>query len=232
MSGIACSHNEVQSPVYGAELVDSASSLPAYSFMSNSYYSTRNPSQWFEMGSSRGGISSWETMSHEVGAVTQAVIYPYPERTVYTYLDELGYSNTVAQFLDIVRSQARGSWNTNFTADAINDYLRRGFARLKVTTLSLPDGIIGEPYTCQLEHYGGRDTNWWSLAQGSLPAGLELLSNGVVRGTPLDPAFESFTVQVEDPSGATDEMPLELLVVPEPALAGLLLLGCAVWPRV
>ena len=219
MSGIAWSHNEVQSQVYGAKIVDADSSLSAYTLASNSYYSSRSPSQWFEVGSSMTGISGWETMSHEVGAVTQAVIYPYPNRTVYTYLESLGYSNTVEQFLSIVRSQARGSWNTNFTADAINDYLRRGFACLRVTTTNLPNGIIGEPYACPLQHYGGRDTNWWRLAQGGLPAGLALSSNGVISGTPVDPAFASFRVLVEDPSGARDEMPLELVIVPEPALA-------------
>jgi hypothetical protein len=158
-----------------------------------------------------------------ISLLAALVFYPYPERTVYTYLESLGRSNTVEEFLAAVRSQRRGNWDTNFTACAINDYLRRGFARLCVTTTNLPNAILGETYAAALQHYGGRDSNWWSLAQGSLPDGLALSSSAVISGTPSQLVFATFHVRVEDTSGARHETPLELIVVPEPAFACLLL---------
>ena len=219
MSGIAWEHNEVQSPIYGNRLVESDATLGAFTFQSNSYYSSTAPGLWFQIGGTDAGIAGWETAFSEAGAVTQAVIYPYPERTVYTYLESLGRPNTAVEFITAVRSQSRENWNTNFTAFAINNYLRRGFARLRVTTTNLPNGIAGQTYEYALQHCGGRESNWWTLAQGSLPEGLALAADGVIDGMPTSVTSCVFTAMVADTSGAHDYATYTLAVVPEPALA-------------
>jgi hypothetical protein len=58
-------------------------------------------------------------------------------------------------------------------------------AALSVTTTSLPSGQVGTAYTATLAATGGTAPLTWSLAAGSLPAGLSLTpSTGVITGTP------------------------------------------------
>jgi hypothetical protein len=58
-------------------------------------------------------------------------------------------------------------------------------AALAVTTASLPGAQMGKPYTATLTATGGTPPLRWSLAAGSLPAGLALApSSGVISGTP------------------------------------------------
>ena len=55
----------------------------------------------------------------------------------------------------------------------------------------------GIPYSQTLTATGGTGSNTWSLASGSLPAGLSLSAAGVISGTPSG-AGSTFTVQVAD----------------------------------
>ncbi len=77
---------------------------------------------------------------------------------------------------------------------------------LMVTTTTLPAGIVGLPYSTTLAASGGTPPYTWSLATGSLPAGLSLAPNsGVISGTPTIATTSSFTVQVTD-SGSPSQM--------------------------
>jgi hypothetical protein len=53
-----------------------------------------------------------------------------------------------------------------------------------VVTTTLPDGVLGAPYSQPLSASGGDGSYTWSLSAGELPAGLTLLPNGVVGGSP------------------------------------------------
>ncbi|HEX5308872.1 MAG TPA: Ig domain-containing protein [Solirubrobacteraceae bacterium] len=67
---------------------------------------------------------------------------------------------------------------------------------LSVTSSSLPTGQVGTPYTAQLAASGGLGSYTWSVASGSLPAGLTLnAATGAISGTPTG-AGASFTVSV------------------------------------
>jgi hypothetical protein len=67
--------------------------------------------------------------------------------------------------------------------------------RLVVTTPSLPDAALGQAYTSTALTASGGTVSSWSLASGTLPAGLTLGSNGVISGTPTQSGTFSFTVQ-------------------------------------
>ena len=54
------------------------------------------------------------------------------------------------------------------------------------------------PYSVKLSAAGGITPYQWSLASGSLPAGLKLKSTGVLSGTTTATGLDSFTVQVTD----------------------------------
>lgn len=82
---------------------------------------------------------------------------------------------------------------------------------LQITTASLPGATQGTPYTVTLAASGGGSLTW-SLADGSLPAGLTLGPNGVVSGTPSAPGSYTVTVRV-DSGGRSSSKRLQLVVV-------------------
>jgi hypothetical protein len=55
---------------------------------------------------------------------------------------------------------------------------------LAVSTSSLPQGQVGASYSGTLAATGGTAPYHWSLASGSLPAGLSLATTGTITGTP------------------------------------------------
>ena len=69
---------------------------------------------------------------------------------------------------------------------------------LAVSTTSLPGGTAGTAYSQALSATGGTTPYTWSLASGTLPAGLALSAGGTISGTPKTAGTSTFTVQVSD----------------------------------
>jgi hypothetical protein len=85
---------------------------------------------------------------------------------------------------------------------------------LAITTSSLPSGTVGTAYSQTLAATGGKAPRTWSLASGTLPAGLSLgASTGVISGTPTAAGTASFTVRVTDYIGATASKALSIAIV-------------------
>jgi hypothetical protein len=68
--------------------------------------------------------------------------------------------------------------------------------QLSVSGEALPEGVVGAPYDHTLAVSGGSGSYTWSVASGSLSAGLSLSSAGVISGTPTGAGTSDFTVQV------------------------------------
>ena len=88
---------------------------------------------------------------------------------------------------------------------------------LSINTLQLPGGVAGAPYSRALSASGGTQPYTWSVASGTLPAGLTLdPASGVISGTPTKAVSASFSVTVTD-SGNRPRVfttqPLNLVVV-------------------
>jgi hypothetical protein len=78
-------------------------------------------------------------------------------------------------------------------------------ANLVITTSSLPDGVVGTPYSQTLAATGGLTPYSWAVVSGSLPAGLSLNSStGEISGTPTTEETANFTVEVTDSQGTPD----------------------------
>ena len=70
---------------------------------------------------------------------------------------------------------------------------------LSISTVGMPDGVVGAPYSQTLAASGGTGPYTWSVATGALPAGLSLdPTTGVISGTPSKAAASTFTVTVTD----------------------------------
>jgi uncharacterized repeat protein (TIGR01451 family) len=70
-----------------------------------------------------------------------------------------------------------------------------------ITTTSLPDDIVGRPYSAALDAFteNPRPLLTWRVIHGSLPPGLGLASDEAVTGTPTQAGTFTFTVEVHDP---------------------------------
>lgn len=78
-----------------------------------------------------------------------------------------------------------------------------GAPSVVVTQTTLPDARQGEAYDQQLTAAGGTAPYAFSVANGTLPAGLILSSTGRLSGTPTASGTASFTVRAIDASSGT-----------------------------
>ena len=82
-----------------------------------------------------------------------------------------------------------------------------------IITTTLPAGTLGQPYNQTLQAIGGTGARTWSISAGSLPQDLNLDSTtGVISGTPTVPGPSSFTVQVLDAAGQSDQQALSIVI--------------------
>ncbi|RJS21998.1 endonuclease [Corallococcus sp. H22C18031201] len=82
---------------------------------------------------------------------------------------------------------------------------------LSVTTTTLADATVGQPYSVTLAASGGRLPRTWSFS-GALPVGLSLSPDGVLSGTPSVQGQASFLVIVRDANNLSDSRTLSLAV--------------------
>ncbi len=81
-----------------------------------------------------------------------------------------------------------------------------------VTTPSLPDANVNQPYTSPGLTATGATVTSWTLAGGTLPAGLTLGTNGVITGTPTQSGTFAIKVQANATGGsATKDLSLFVL---------------------
>ncbi len=84
---------------------------------------------------------------------------------------------------------------------------------LSITTSSLPNGRTGTAYSQTLAATGGTTPYTWSLASGTLPAGMTLAaSTGVISGTPTTVGTATFTARVTDAASRTATRSLSITV--------------------
>ena len=85
-----------------------------------------------------------------------------------------------------------------------------------ITTMTLPDGMVGTPYNHQL-HANGEGFILWEIISGALPAGLTLKeTTGEISGTPTADGIVTFTVKATNSVG-NDNKELSITIAKAPA---------------
>ncbi|HVA09837.1 MAG TPA: G1 family glutamic endopeptidase [Acidimicrobiales bacterium] len=74
---------------------------------------------------------------------------------------------------------------------------------LTITTTALPNATLGISYSATLTASGGTTPYVWTITSGSLPAGLNLSSNGAITGTSSVSGNSTFAVRVTDAATPT-----------------------------
>jgi virginiamycin B lyase len=88
-----------------------------------------------------------------------------------------------------------------------------------VTAPTLPLGVVGSLYSQHLAASGGTPPYKWSLASGSLPAGVSLSTDGTLGGAPSGTGTSSFSVNVTDSGSNTLSQSFSVTVYPAQAFS-------------
>ncbi|HEY4009538.1 MAG TPA: putative Ig domain-containing protein, partial [Acidobacteriaceae bacterium] len=89
---------------------------------------------------------------------------------------------------------------------------------LSISTTNLPSAQAGTGYNSTLSASGGTPGYTWSVASGSLPAGLTLSSAGVISGTPTASGTSSFSLSVSDSSSPAQSQTVTFSIVVLPVI--------------
>jgi large repetitive protein len=87
---------------------------------------------------------------------------------------------------------------------------------LTITSSSLPDGAVNQPYSQALGASGGSSGYVWAQTGGQLPDGVSLASSGTLAGTPQSTGLYTVGVQVFDSSGGQALGAVSINIQPEP----------------
>jgi hypothetical protein len=90
---------------------------------------------------------------------------------------------------------------------------------LVIQTVSLSETTAERDYSQSLVAVGGVSPYSWSIASGSLGAGLNLSASGVISGRPASPGTSVFVVRVTDAAGQSVTRTLAITVKPADKLA-------------
>lgn len=116
----------------GGFAIASDSWVTGLSLWNNTYYSAApNPPDiwsrgWFSLGSSVTS-EEWATATGEAGLTERQMSFVDPERSIETYMGTLGGTPSYQAFIDEAVQQSRLTWRPEFTAEAVNAYIRDGF---------------------------------------------------------------------------------------------------------
>ena len=105
--------------------------------------------------------------------------------------------------------------NADFAQDPSGGCVSTNTVPITITTRSLPQAVVGTPYSAQLVASGGFTPYSWAITAGNLPAGLSLDSaTGQVAGVPTASSqVASFTASVADSSSPAETTWAGLMIV-------------------
>ncbi len=91
-------------------------------------------------------------------------------------------------------------------------------APTNTTTNPLAFGTVGRPYSQTMTAIGGVTPYTWAIADGSLPPGLSLSSDGTLTGYPTASTNAAFTVRVTGSNGAYAEDAFSIVIFTDPVI--------------
>jgi VCBS repeat-containing protein len=84
---------------------------------------------------------------------------------------------------------------------------------LTITTTTLADGGLNQPYDHAISATGGVGPYFWTLQSGALPGGLALAASGHVQGVPDTTGTFTFTVQATDSASPQPHVAVKAITV-------------------
>ncbi|MBN1646655.1 MAG: hypothetical protein JW874_01360 [Spirochaetales bacterium] len=101
-----------------------------FSYNANTYI-TPNETP-FRIAEEYTDLAGWELESGEDNVSYEGIPYADPGRTLESYSTIVGADGTAGGFILLARQLSHANWNEQYTARAVNNYLRAGFDRTTV----------------------------------------------------------------------------------------------------
>jgi hypothetical protein len=118
--------NTFQMPALGDAVALGFATAPSLlSFSGNRYFSTNSAP--FEYADAHHDFSAWTSHAGETGSFLTQVAFPHPERDISTYMSSLDGTPSLDGFLTQARLQSKWNWRDEYSAQAVNEYIRAGF---------------------------------------------------------------------------------------------------------
>lgn len=98
----------------------------------NHYTTNRQPANWFSVQGANHSLAEYLGLIHDPVAghsisTAQATSFPFPTRDHLTWSVSVGGVATIDSIAAGFRAQSRQNYNTTYTADTLNTYIRAGF---------------------------------------------------------------------------------------------------------
>ena len=98
-------------------------------------------------------------------------------------------------------------------------FVSSGATPLQISTTSLPDGLVGTPYSQTLSATGGATPYQWQVTSGRLPSGLTLDSvTGLISGIPNQATYGGFITFTVTDAGSPPQTATTTLTLTIPAI--------------
>ena len=125
-TNVSFTNNTISNPTNAGYFVKADTTISGLSFDGNRYYGDKAESALFRIGSTDYSLSGWQTASGDNSTFGEPT-FPESTRSIETYMQSLGETATLDAFILKCRATDRYNWDTECSADAVNDYLRTGF---------------------------------------------------------------------------------------------------------
>lgn len=108
-----------------------------------SNYASDNPKAdgWFDNIYPFLGVDAWRVRSGEAGALESSYQPVDAQRNVDSYAEYLGIGTSLDDFAREARKQSRFNYRSEFTAQAVNDYIRQGYEDRNGETAPEPTSV-------------------------------------------------------------------------------------------
>jgi hypothetical protein len=121
-------NNKFQNEITSDPLVahDQSGSTSGVTSANNTFDSIAAPNAWMRAGANLS-LAQWKALVNDTTSVAQQVVFPDPTRSIATYHASIGGAPSLDAFMTEARNQSKSNWRVQYTARAVNDYIRAGF---------------------------------------------------------------------------------------------------------
>jgi hypothetical protein len=123
--GLVVRQNAFVDASHASCLIDHSGPFTNVKYEGNRY--SGSGSDWFCVDGKRHGLPAWQATSKEATAEHATSSYVDASRTLRSYAASLGLEATIGAFVGEASKQSRYTWRKEFSARAVNDYIRAGF---------------------------------------------------------------------------------------------------------